>query len=83
MLTNYNDYELCNKTKNQCCLIYEKHSFNKSLDNSLNYLTQLEQLTFGYNFNQSLGNSIIYQTQLKKLTFGYSLNCPFFKLSIF
>ena len=51
-----------------------KYQFNEPLGNSLDNLTNLQQLTFGYKFNQSLGNSLNNLTKLEILTFGEAFN---------
>jgi hypothetical protein len=44
------------------------------LGNSLNNLTSLTHLTFGYNFNKALDNSMNNLTSLTNLTFDCSFN---------
>jgi len=51
-------------------------SFDQPLTNSLNNLTSLTHLTFGWYFNQPLDNSLDKLTSLTQLTFGYCFNQP-------
>ena len=73
VFSNYDDYDVCIKIKNQYEEKYYKnykHSkFNQPLGNSLNQLTRLKELTFGDNFNCPLENSLNHLTNLKELTF--------------
>ena len=68
IFSDYDDYEICIETNNKYETKYsknKKHSkFNQPLSNSLDNLTKLQQLTFGYNFNQPLSNSLDNLTQL-------------------
>ena len=63
-----------NKYKYKYKSHYTKSKFNLPLANSLENLTQLQQLTFGFDFNQPLANSLENLTLLQQLTFGYSFN---------
>jgi len=53
-----------------------KGAFNQPLNDSLNGLTHLQSLTFGFSFNKPLGNSLDRLTELQSLTFGYNFNKP-------
>ena len=53
--------------------INARHSLGNSLDN----LTNLKQLTFGYDFNQPLENSLNNLNNLTELTFNVRFNQPF------
>jgi hypothetical protein len=55
-------------------LHYIGSMFNQTLDDSLNKLTSLTHLTFGYRFNQKLDDTLNKLTSLTHLTFGYSFN---------
>ena len=78
IFTNYNDLEIFIKTNNKYDKKYHSNykcsKFNKPLSNSLNQLTQLQQLTFDRDFNQPLYNSLNKLTELQQLTFGWNFN---------
>lgn len=78
IFSNYDNYELCIETNNEYIdkysENYKKSKFNQPLENSLNNLTQLVELTFGNLFNQPLENSLNNLTRLVKLTLGFKFN---------
>ena len=78
IFSNYNEPKLCVKANNNYIANYhDKHKssyFNKPLSDSLNNLTQLQQLTFGDCFNHPLSDSLNNQIQLQKLTFIILIN---------
>jgi hypothetical protein len=60
--------------------LYFGGRFNKPLGNSLNYLVNLEEITFDQNvsdYNKPLGNSLDKLVNLKSLYFGTGFNKPF------
>jgi len=60
--------------------LYFGGRFNKPLGNSLNYLVNLEEITFDENvsdYNKPLGNSLDKLVNLKSLYFGNGFNKPF------
>jgi len=60
--------------------LYFGGRFNKPLGNSLNYLVNLEEITFDQNvsdYNKPLGNSLDKLVNLKSLNFGNGFNKPF------
>ena len=56
IFSNYDDYKICISTINEHNYNknYKGSNFNQPILNSLDNLTQLQQLTFGYKFNQEL-----------------------------
>jgi hypothetical protein len=78
IFSNYSDPKITIETNNKYFVNYKdkykKSLFNQPLSDSLQNLTQLEQLTFGNNFNQPLSDSLKNLTQLKELIFDYEFN---------
>ena len=86
IFSNYDDVESCIETNNLYSIKYRKNykesKFNKPLGNSLNNLTSLTHLTFGWGFNQPLNNSLNNLKCLTHLTLGccfnQSIEIPFY-----
>ena len=72
IFSNYDDYKICISTNNIYSDKYNKNhkssKFNQPVLNSLDNLTQLQQLTFGFEFNQPVFNCLNnLQKSLEKL----------------
>ena len=72
IFSNYSNPKIA--VKNIDMYYNEKSSFNQQLGNSLEKLTNLQQLTFGFNFNRPLKNSLEKLINLQQLTLGYCFN---------
>ena len=76
--SNYTNYEICSRTNNKYDNMYNNYftsnKFNQPLANSLDYQTQLVELTFGSKFNCPLENSLNYLTRLEQLNLGFNFN---------
>jgi hypothetical protein len=77
IIINYKKLIFSNKNNSEFDNGYFIRSkFNQLLTNSLDNLTSLTYITFGYHFNQSLTNSLDNLTNLTQITFGYYFNQP-------
>ena len=53
---------------------YTPNNFNYPLEDSLDNLINLKNLSFGTNFNQPLGDSLKNLVKLESITFGKNFN---------
>ena len=57
-------------------LVFSDELFNEPLGTTLDRLTNLKELRFGFTFNRPLGKSLEKLTNLKELSFGFRFNEP-------